>query len=32
VLEGPGIDGHDVAKKDVQLTRRLHREGTRDRA
>jgi deoxyribonuclease IV len=31
VLEGPGIDGHDVAKKDVQLTRRLHREGIRDR-
>src|SRR5215210_2560147 len=31
VLEGPGIDGHDVAKKDVQLTRRLHREGTRAR-
>src|SRR5215210_3831302 len=31
LLEGPGIDGHDVAKKDVQLTRRLHREGTRAR-
>jgi deoxyribonuclease IV len=31
VLEGPGIDGHDVARKDVQLTRRLHREGVRDR-
>jgi deoxyribonuclease IV len=31
VLEGPGIDGHDVAKKDIQLTRRLLREGVRDR-
>ena len=29
VLEGPGIDGHDVARKDVQLIRRLWREGTR---
>jgi deoxyribonuclease-4 len=29
VLEGPGIDGHDVAKKDVQLIRRLRREATR---
>jgi deoxyribonuclease-4 len=29
VLEGPGIDGHDVARKDVQLTRRLWREGRR---
>ena len=31
VLEGPGIDGHDVEKKDVQLVRRLRREGTRER-
>jgi deoxyribonuclease-4 len=31
VLEGPGIDGHDVERKDVQLTRRLHREGVRER-
>jgi deoxyribonuclease IV len=29
VLEGPGIDGHDVARKDVQLIRRLWRESTR---
>jgi deoxyribonuclease IV len=29
VLEGPGIDGHDVARKDVQLIRRLWRETTR---
>jgi deoxyribonuclease IV len=29
VLEGPGIDGHDVARKDVQLIRRLWREGIR---
>src|SRR4051794_17983479 len=27
VLEGPGIDGHDVEKKDVQLIRRLWRGG-----
>lgn len=26
VLEGPGIDGHDVARKDLQLVRRLWRE------
>ena len=26
VLEGPGIDGHNVEKKDVQLIRRLARE------
>jgi deoxyribonuclease-4 len=32
VLEGPGIDGHNVARKDVQLTRRLWREGLRARA
>jgi deoxyribonuclease-4 len=25
---GPGLDGHDVARKDVQLTRRLWREAT----
>jgi deoxyribonuclease-4 len=31
VLEGPGIDGHNVARKDVQLTRRLWREATRAR-
>jgi deoxyribonuclease IV len=31
VLEGPGIDGHDVEGKDVQLTRRLRREGVRNR-
>jgi deoxyribonuclease IV len=29
VLEGPGIDGHDVARRDVQLIRRLWREGIR---
>ena len=29
VLEGPGIDGHEVARKDVQLARRLWREGTK---
>jgi deoxyribonuclease-4 len=28
VLEGPGIDGHNVARKDVQLIRRLWREAT----
>jgi deoxyribonuclease IV len=28
VLEGPGIDGHNVEKKDVQLVRRLWREAT----
>jgi deoxyribonuclease IV len=31
VLEGPGIDGHNVERKDVQLIRRLWREGTRGR-
>jgi deoxyribonuclease-4 len=31
VLEGPGIDGHDVARKDVQLIRRLWQEATRKR-
>ena len=31
VLEGPGIDGHDVARKDVQLTRRLWREAIQKR-
>ncbi|MGH2924255.1 MAG: deoxyribonuclease IV [Solirubrobacterales bacterium] len=31
ILEGPGIDGHDVARKDVQLTRRLWREGLNPR-
>jgi deoxyribonuclease-4 len=29
VLEGPGIDEHDVARKDVQLVRRLWRETNR---
>jgi deoxyribonuclease IV len=29
VLEGPGIDGHNVEKKDVQLIRRLWRESNR---
>jgi len=29
VLEGPGIDGHNVEKKDVQLIRRLWREATK---
>jgi deoxyribonuclease IV len=29
VLEGPGIDGHNVERKDVQLIRRLWREGMR---
>jgi deoxyribonuclease IV len=32
VLEGPGIDGHDVARKDVQLARRLRREGIKARS
>jgi deoxyribonuclease IV len=31
VLEGPGIDGHDVGRKDVQLVRRLWREATKKR-
>jgi deoxyribonuclease IV len=31
VLEGPGIDGHDVARKDVQLIRRLWREAMQKR-
>ena len=31
VLEGPGIDGHDVARKDVQLIRRLWREAIQKR-
>jgi len=29
VLEGPGIDGHNVEKKDVQLIRRLGGEATK---
>jgi deoxyribonuclease IV len=29
VLEGPGIDGHEVARKDVLLARRLRREGVK---
>jgi deoxyribonuclease-4 len=29
VLEGPGIDGHNVEKKDVQLVRRLSRDATK---
>jgi deoxyribonuclease-4 len=32
MLEGPGIDGHDVARKDVQLIRRLRREGLKERS
>lgn len=32
VLEGPGIDGHDVTRKDVQLARRLRREGIKARS
>ena len=31
VLEGPGIDGHNVARKDVELARRLRREGVKAR-
>jgi deoxyribonuclease IV len=31
VLEGPGIDGHNVARKDVQLARRLRREAAKGR-
>jgi deoxyribonuclease IV len=31
VLEGPGIDGNWVERKDIQLTRRLRREGVRAR-
>jgi deoxyribonuclease IV len=29
VLEGPGLDGKAVVRKDIQLTRRLHREAIR---
>ena len=29
VLEGPGIDGKAVVRKDMQIIRRLHREATR---
>ena len=29
VLEGPGIDGKAVVRKDIQIVRRLHREATR---
>jgi deoxyribonuclease-4 len=32
VLEGPGIDGKAVVRKDIQLTRRLHREAIRKRS
>jgi len=31
VFEGPGLDGHAPSKRDVQLTRRVWREATRDR-
>jgi deoxyribonuclease-4 len=31
VLEGPGVDGKAPVRKDVQLTRRLHREAIRNR-
>jgi deoxyribonuclease IV len=29
VLEGPGVDGKAPVRKDIQIVRRLHREGTR---
>jgi hypothetical protein len=29
VLEGPGLDGGAVGRKDVQLARRLWKEGTK---
>jgi deoxyribonuclease-4 len=32
VLEGPGIDGKAVVRKDIQITRRLHREAIRKRS
>lgn len=32
VLEGPGIDGKAVVRKDMQIIRRLHREATRKRS
>jgi deoxyribonuclease-4 len=32
VLEGPGIDGKAVVRKDMQIVRRLHREATRKRS
>jgi deoxyribonuclease-4 len=32
VLEGPGIGGKAVARKDMQIIRRLHREATRKRS
>jgi deoxyribonuclease IV len=31
VLEGPGLDGHATQRKDVQLARRLLREGLKER-
>jgi deoxyribonuclease-4 len=31
VLEGPGIDGKAVVRKDMQIARRLHRDATRKR-
>jgi deoxyribonuclease IV len=31
VLEGPGVDGKAVVRKDVQIVRRLHREAIRKR-
>jgi deoxyribonuclease-4 len=32
VLEGPGIDGKAVVRKDIQIARRLHREAIRKRS
>ena len=32
VLEGPGIDGKAVVRKDLQIVRRLHREAIRKRS
>jgi deoxyribonuclease-4 len=31
VLEGPGVDGKAVVRKDMQIARRLHRDATRKR-
>jgi deoxyribonuclease IV len=32
VLEGPGVDGKAIVRKDMQIIRRLHREATRKRS
>ena len=32
VLEGPGVDGKAPVRKDIQITRRLHREAIRKRS